>query len=357
MHTPPPPIALFQMTTGFAVSQAIFTAARLNIAEHIAQFAGPGADRAPGATAAGQGVATPEPVPIALLASRSNSHPDSLYRLLRALASVGIFTEPTPRAFANTPMSTLLRPNIPGSQYAGALMIAQHCYPAFEELLYSVQTGSPGFDKRFGAPLFDHLSTHPQEGHLFDQAMQSIHGPETPAMLAAFDFTAFKSIVDVGGGNGHTLLEVLRAAPRARGIVFDLPGVVERTTPLIVAAGMAERCRAEAGSFFDAVPEGADAYILRHIIHDWDDAKSVRILSRCREAMAPGGRVLVVESVIPPGDEPHPGKWLDLIMLAVPAGRERTRGQYEQLLTAAGLKLTRIVPTQSPVSVVEAVAV
>ncbi len=336
MNTLPPPIALFQMTTGFAASQAIFTAARLNIAEHLAQ--------APGGSAS-----------IDHLASRSNAHPDSLYRLLRALASVGIFTEPTPRAFANTPMSTLLRPNIPGSQYAGALMIAQHCYPAFEELLYSVQTGRPGFDKRFGHPLFDHLSKHPDEGRLFDQAMQSIHGPETPAMIAAYDFTPFDSICDIGGGNGHTLLEVLRAAPNARGIVFDLPGVVERTSPNIAAASLTARCRAEAGNFFESVPP-ADAYILRHIIHDWDDAKSIQILRNCRQAAAPGARILIVESVIPPGDEPHPGKWLDLIMLSVPAGRERTRNEYEKLLTAAGLKLTRIVPTQSPVSVIEASA-
>lgn len=343
MHTPPPHIALFQMTTGFAVSQAIFTAARLNIAEHIAQHA----------TASGKAVPQAA-VSIDQLASKANANPEALYRLLRALASVGIFTEPTPRAFANTPMSTLLRPNIPGSQYAGALMIAQHCYPAFEELLYSVQTGRPGFDKRFGEPLFDHLSKHPEEGRLFDQAMQSVHGPETPAMIAAYDFSAFKTICDVGGGNGHTLLEVLRAAPGSRGIVFDLPGVAERTAPNIAAAGLAGRCRAEAGSFFEGVPT-ADAYILRHIIHDWDDAKSIQILRNCRKAAAPGARILIVESVIPPGDEPHPGKWLDLIMLSVPAGLERTREQYDRLLMSAGLKLQRIVPTESPVSVIEAV--
>jgi hypothetical protein len=322
------------MMTGFAVSQAVFVAAKLNVAEHLA----------------GGAAAVDE------LARQVGAEPDALYRVLRALASVGVFTEPSPRRFANTPLSECLRPGVPASQHAGALMIADLCYPSFGELTWSVETRRPGFDKVFGAPLFDYLAEHRAEGQGFDAAMTSIHGAETPAMIEAYGFGGFQTIVDVGGGNGSTLIDVLRSAPKARGIVFDLPGVVERTKPLIQAAGLAGRCRAEAGSFFDTVPQGADAYILRHIIHDWEDPQSVQILRRCREAMASGGKVLVVESVIPPGDEPHPGKWLDVIMLAVPGGRERTRGEYEQLFAAAGLKLQRIVPTKSPVSVVEAVA-
>jgi hypothetical protein len=329
----PPPVQLFQMMTGFAVSQAIFVAARLDIAELIGD---------------GGGEAVED------LARRAGVQPGPLYRVLRALASVGVFTEASPRRFANTEMSRLLRAGVPGSQHAGAVMIAVHCYPAFEGLLDSVRTGRAGFETKFGVPLFEHLAKHPDEGGLFDKAMESIHGPETPAMIAAYDFSGFKAICDVGGGNGHTLLQVLRAAPGARGIVFDLPGVVERTGPHIAAAGMAWRCTVEAGSFFERVP-AADGYILRHIIHDWDDEKSVAILRRCREAAAPGARVLVVESVIPPGDEAHPGKWLDLVMLSVPGGKERTAGEYEALLKQAGWTLTRIVPTASPVSVVEGV--
>ncbi len=335
----PPHLQIFQLLTGTVVSQSIHTAAKFNIAEHLA--AGP--------------------KPVEELAKTSGANADALYRLLRALASMGIFTEQSPRTFANTPLSDCLRPGVPGSQHAGALMIGTICCRAFAELPYSVETGKPGFDRVYGAPLFDYLTKHPDEGRVFDQSMQSIHGPETPAMIEAYDFGAFKTFVDVGGGNGSTLIEILRAAPQARGIVFDLPGVAERTAPLIAAAGLSGRCRAEAGSFFDAVPRGADAYILRHIIHDWDDDKSIQILRRCRDgaaAASPGaqrGKVLVVESVIPPGDEPHPGKWLDVIMLAVPAGRERTKAEYEKLFAAAGLKLNRIVPTKSPVSVVEAV--
>jgi predicted O-methyltransferase YrrM len=322
------------MMTGFAVSQAIFAVARLNVAEHVATG----------------------PVAVEDLARKTGASPDALYRVLRALASVGVFTEATPRRFSNTPMSECLRPGVPGSQHAGALMIALHCYPAFGELSWSVGTGKPGFDKVVGAPIFDHLSKHPDEGRIFDQAMSSIHGPETPAMIEAFSFARFQTIVDIGGGNGSTLIEVLRSAPKARGIVFDLPGVVARAESTIRDAGLGDRCRVEGGSFFESVPKGGDAYVLRHIIHDWDDQKSIEILRRCREAMAPGGKVLVVESVVPTGDEPHPGKWLDIIMLAVPGGRERTRAEFETLFASAGLKLERVVATRSPVSVVEAVA-
>jgi hypothetical protein len=322
------------MITGYAVSQAIFVVAKLNVAEQLAIG----------------------PVSVEDLARKAKADPDALYRVLRALASVGVFTETTPRRFSNTPMSECLRPGVPGSQHAGALMIASLCYPAFGELPWSTATGKPGFDKVFGAPIFDYLTKHPEEGRCFDQAMSSIHGPETPAMVEAYSFARFQTIVDIGGGNGSTLIEVLRSAPKARGIVFDLPGVVARAESTIRDAGLGDRCRVEGGSFFESVPKGADAYILRHIVHDWDDKKSIEILRRCREAMAPGGKVLVVESVVPTGDEPHPSKWLDIIMLAVPGGRERTRAEYETLFASAGLKLERIVATRSPVSVVEAVA-
>ena len=260
MQSLPPQVQLFQMTTGFAVSRAIYVAAKLNIAEHVA--------------------AGPTPTPVEQLAKKTGADADALSRVLRALASVGIYTEATPRSFANTSMSEYLRPGIPGSQHAGVLMIGDLCYSAFGELPFSVDTGRAGFDKAFGSPLFEYLGKHPDQGRQFDQAMTSIHGGETPAMIEVYDFSTFKTIVDVGGGNGSTLLEVLRAAPSARGVVFDLPGVVERTAPIIGAAGMKDRCRAQAGSFFEAVPRGADAYILRHIIHDWDDEKSIRIL-RC----------------------------------------------------------------------------
>jgi hypothetical protein len=218
----PPPVQLFQMIAGFAVSQAIFVAAKANVAEHLAGG----------------------PTPVEALARKAALEPNSLYRLLRALASVGVFTETAPRTFANTPMSECLRPEVPGSQHAAALMICDLCYPAFGELTWSVASGRPGFDKVFGAAAFDHLSKHPEQARVFDAAMQSIHGAETPAMIAAYPFAGCKTIVDVGGGNGSTLIEILRRAPNATGIVYDLPGVAERTSARIREAGLAARCRA-----------------------------------------------------------------------------------------------------------------
>jgi hypothetical protein len=160
----------------------------------------------------------------------------------------------------------------------------------------------------------------------------------------------------VGGGNASTITAILKANPKLRGIVFDLPNVIERTQALLAKAGMSDRCTAEGGDFFQAVPRGAEAYLLRHIIHDWDDEKSVTILRRCREAGGPNAKLIVVESVISPGNEPQPGKWLDLVMLTCPGGMERTAEEFKSLFAKAGWNLTRIVPTRSPVSVIEGVA-
>jgi hypothetical protein len=321
------------MITGCLVSQAICTAARLGVADRLA--AGPR--------------------PVEELARECGADADALYRLLRALAAEGVFDEVEPRRFGLTAKGELMRSDVPGTQRPFAIMVGEFMYRALDEFPHSVRTGGAAFDKVFGKPIFEYLAEQPERGRVFDAAMGSIHGGETQPMIEAFDFSGVGTIVDVGGGNASTLLAVLRAAPRARGIVFDLPGVIDRTTRIIDEAGMADRCAVEGGDFFARVPSGGDAYLLRHIIHDWDDDRSVAILSRCREAVAPGGRVLVVESVLPEGNVPHPGKWLDLIMLAIPGGRERTASEYERLFTRAGLTLARIVPTASPVSVIEGV--
>jgi hypothetical protein len=333
MQSIPPEAQLFQMSTGFVVSQAIYAAARLGIADHLAQM----------------------PQNVDALAAATGAHPDALYRLLRALASIGIFAETTARTFTLTPMAELLRKDHPACLRAVALMMGGHQYLAWSELLYSIQTGRPAFEKVVGKPVFEYLSQNPEAGQIFDQAMTGIHGGETRPMIEAGNFPSFETIIDIGGGNGSTLLEVLRAAPQTRGIVFDLPPVVERTRGLIEQAGLAHRCTAEGGSFFESVPKAGprDAYLLRHIIHDWDDEKSVAILRTCRAAAHPGAKILVIESVIPPGNEPHPGKWLDLIMLVTPAGRERTAEEFQRLFGEAGIEFTRIVPTASPVSIIE----
>lgn len=331
MQEPPPQAVLGQMITGALTTQAIYAAAKLGIADLLS--AGP--------------------KDVDELGSAVQAHPEALYRLLRTLSSVGVFTETEPRRFALTPMSQLLRRDVPGSQWAFAIMVGELMYKQVGEFLHSIQTGGTAFEKFHGMPVFDFLAQHPDYGRLFDQAMTSVHGGETQPVVDAYDFTQFKTIVDVGGGNGSALMEILRAAPSANGIVFDMPSVIGRTSQTIRDAGMSNRCRGEGGSFFELVPRGADCYVLRHIVHDWDDERSALILRNCRNAAAPGAKVLVVESVIPPGNQPHPGKWLDLIMLSVAGGRERTAEEFQRLFAEAGLRLTRIVPTASPVSVLE----
>lgn len=329
----PPAQQLAEIITAIVPAQAVCVAAELGVADHL--------------------IGGPRPVDE--LAGATGADADALYRLLRMLASMGIFTETGERHFALTPLAEPLRSDSPTMVRDFALMFGGDQLRAMAALGHSVRTGKSAYEHVYGAPLFEHLAHDPERARIFDGAMTGIHGPETAAMLDAFDFGAFDTIVDVGGGNGSTLLAILRAHPRLRGVVFDLDHVAARATRSIADAGLADRCRAESGSFFDAVPTRADAYLLRHIIHDWDDERSIVILRHCRAAMPPAGRVLVVESVIPPGDEPHPGKMLDVVMLAIPGGRERTADEYERLFAAAGLRIERIVPTASPVSVIEGV--
>jgi len=288
------------------------------------------------------------------LAQATRTHAPSLYRLLRALASLGVFAEDSEGRFALTPLAECLRSDLPGSQNALAVMSGEEHYKAWGELLYSVQTGKIAFDKLFGMPCFDFLSQNVEQAKVFDAAMVGVHGRETSAMTDAYDFSDIKVLADIGGGNGSLLMSVMKKHPSMRGMLYDLPGVVDRARPAIEAAGLAGRCDIVAGSFFESIPAGADAYLMRHIIHDWDDEKSLTILRNVHRAMSPTGRLLLVEGVIPPGNEPSFGKLLDLTMLTIPGGKERTEPEYRALFQQAGFELVRIVPTAAEVSVIEA---
>ena len=202
-------------------------------------------------------------------------------------------------------------------------------------------------------PVFDFLSRHPEQAKVFDAAMVGVHGRETAALIEAYDLTGITVLADIGGGNGSLLTGVLRHYPALRGLLYDLPSVAERAQANVQAAGLADRCQVIGGSFFESVPSGADAYLMRHIIHDWDDAKAVTILRNVHRAIGEVGRLLVVEGVIPPGNDPSFVKLLDLTMLVVPGGKERTEDEYRALYQAAGFNLTRIVPTRTEVSVIE----
>jgi hypothetical protein len=341
MDSPSPHAQLDRMITGYWLSQAIYAAAHFGIADILA--AGPRS--------------------IDDLARETSTNPVALYRLLRALASVGIFAEGPPRQFSLTPLAEPLQANVPNSKRALALMSGDEQFQAWTEIIYSIQTGEKAFDKVFGKPIFDYLGEHLDKAKIFDAAMVGIHGRESNAVLRAYDFSGINTVVDIGGGNGSQLIELLKAHPSMRGILFDLPHVIERAKAPIAAAGLASRCELVAGSFFDddaftclpPLQQGRVAYFMRHIIHDWEDEKSLTILRNCHRAMPADGRLLVVESVIPPGNEPFAGKFLDLVMLLIPGGKERTEAEYRELFAEAGFKLSKIVPTGSEVSVIEAV--
>ena len=331
MTQPSPQDTLAGMITGYWVSQMVHVAAKLGLADYLADG----------------------PVTADELANSTGTHARSLYRLMRALASVGIFSEDDGQRFSQTPLSGSLRKDVPGSQWAMAVMMGDEHYHAWGDLLGSVRTGQTAFDRLHGKPLFEYLGEHPDQAMVFDAAMTSIHGRETQAVLDAYDLSGVGVLADIGGGNGTNLIGVLGRYPEMNGVLFDLPHVVERAAANLERAGLSGRCEVVGGDFFGPVPVEADAYFLRHIIHDWDDEKAGLILRNIRTSMPQGARLLVVEHVLPPGNEPSFGKLLDLNMLLLPGGAERTAEEFRRLYEGSGFRLTRIVPAQGDLSVIE----
>ncbi len=332
MSNPNPALQLSQMICGYWVSQAVYVAAKLGLADLVKE-----------------GSATADE-----LAAQTKVHAHSLYRLMRMLASVGVFVEDDQRRFSLTEVGRYLRSDVEGSQTAIATMMGEEHFRTWGDLMYSVQTGLPAFDKIYGMPVFEFLSQHPEQATVFDAAMVSVHGRETAAILSAYDFSSIQTLADIGGGNGSVLIATLQANPHLRGMLFDLPGVISRANRNFESAGLSTRCQLISGSFFESIPTGADAYLMRHIIHDWNDEQCVTILKNIHRAMPATGRLLVAESVIPPGNDPYFGKLLDLNMLVIPGGQERTAAEYETLLAKAGFRLTRIIPTATELSLIEA---
>lgn len=330
----PPHAQLIQMGTAFWGSQVLFVAAQLGIADRLAG----------GARSSGE------------LAGELGLNAAAFYRFLRTLAGMGLLTEVRSKAFALTPLGEALRKDAPGSAYATILTLTGPLgQRSWGLLAYSLETGKTGLEKALGQPLFDYLSERPREASLFSETMVGFHGAEPPAVAAAYDFSGLRTIVDVGGATGNMLVHILRRHRGPRGVLFDLPHVVTDAPAFLAAHGVADRVSIESGSFFERVPVGHDAYILSHVIHDWDAAQCQTILSNCRKAIDPKGRLLIVEMVLPEGDAPHPGKMLDMMMLVGPGGQERTPSEYAELLGKAGFKLAKVVPTASAASVVEAV--
>ena len=322
---------LTQMLWAAALSQAVCTIAELGVADQIE-------------------VGSPQPVES--LAKATGAHERSLYRILRFLASHGVFQEKGDRQFDHTPLSHCLRSDAEGSFRSAARMM-HRVNPAWDGLHHAVMTGDSGFNKVFGGPLFDYIGIHPDLAPIFDAGMTSIHGHETTAMLEAYDFSDIHVLADIGGGNGSLISAVLQRYPKLEGLLFELGHVAKRTQESLKAFGLDGRCSIIEGNFFESVPSGADAYLLRHIIHDWTDEQSVQILSNCRKVIPNDGRILIIEAVVPTGNEPSLAKDFDMTMLIFPGGIERTEEEYSALLEQARFTLTSITSTTSMISVVE----
>ena len=329
------PMTLLQLTTGKWVSQALAVVAELGIADLLKGGPRTAAD----------------------IARATNSSEDGIYRLLRALGSVGLFAEAGQRKFRLTPLGRLLRTDSPQALGGYARFVGhESTWRPWGDLRHSVQSGEPAFDHVFGMPVFEYFAKAPEAAAVFDAAMTSISTLESKAVAAAYDFAGIRTLVDVAGGHGLMLATILKANRRMQGILFDLPHVTAGATALLQSVGVADRCRIVSGDFFASVPGGGDAYVMKHIIHDWDDERAAQILRNCHRAMKAGGRMLVVEAVIPSGNGAHFGKLLDLEMLALtPRGRERTRAEFQELLRRSGFRLRRVIPTETHLSVVEAV--
>jgi hypothetical protein len=328
--------ALRNMIMGFRITQLIYVAAKLGLADHLQ-------DR---------------PQPPDRLAQAVGAEPQALYRLLRALASLGLFAETAEGAFAMTPLAQLLQTNRAGSLRGMAILYGEEwLWQAYGQMLYSIQTGRPAFEQAHGQSLYDYLHNYATAGTLFHEAMSAYSDQEAAAVLAAYDFSNVTTMVDIGGGHGTLMAALLRAHPHLSGVVFDLAPVVAEAGRLLAAAGLTARASCVAGDFLVQAPPGGDVYLLKSVLHNWDDATCVTILRTCRRAMPDHARLLVIERVIPPGNTPAEAKLFDINMLVVLGGQERTEREYGQLFQAAGFELTQVIPTRSPHSLIEGVPV
>ena len=332
-QTPPAHTGMFQLLNGMFVAGAISCLAQLGIPDLVEHG----------------------PKSAEELASRVGADPGALYRLMRATASVGVLSERPDRKFSETPLSAVLRSNAKPSLRAFAMMHGREWHGrGWTQLDYCVRTGKQALDKIYGMPIFQYFQQHPEEAQLFNQCMTDLSTIDGPAVADAYSFEGIRSIVDVAGGHGLLLATILERHPQMKGTLYEAAHVLEgaKNGPL---KPVMDRCTLAGGDMFSSVPAGADAYIMKHIIHDWPDDLCIKILKACRKGVNPGGKLLVVDNVIHPGNEFAPGKFMDLQMLIFPGGCERTEKQFSELFAAAGWKLSRVIPTVVPESIVEGV--
>jgi hypothetical protein len=332
-QTPPAHVGMFQLLNGVFVVGALSCLARLGIPD-LVEHGPKSADE---------------------LATQIGADPRSLYRLMRATASVGVLSEGADGKFSETPLSAVLRSHANPSLRTFAIIHGRDWHGlGWSHLDYCVRTGKQALDKIYGEPIFQFFEQRPEEAQLFNQCMSELSMIDSPAVADAYSFGEIHSIVDVGGGHGLLLATILARNAHLKGTLYDVAHVVAgaKDGPL---KPMMDRCTVASGDMFSSVPAGADAYIMKHIIHDWPDEVCIKILKACRKEVNSGGKLLVVDNVIQPGNDFAPGKFLDLQMLIFPGGCERTEKQFRELFAAAGWKLSRVIPTAVSESIVEGV--
>ena len=331
---PSPRDIMLELMNAFRASQAIHVAATLGVADLLQDG----------------------PRSVDELAQATGTYAPTLYRLLRALASVGVFAEQPDGQFRATPLAEYLRTNAPRSLRAWAMQIGQqYLWRSWGHLLHSVRTGEPAFPELYGATAWEYRQAHPEEDAVFNAAMTALSAGVVEAIVQSYDFSNVGVLMDVGGGEGVLLAAILAANSNLHGVLFDQPHIVTGAKDLLERASVADRCEVVAGSFFESVPGGADAHLLKSIVHDWGDTATVKILRACRASIADSGRLLVVEPIIRPGNEPDPAKFSDLNMLVMLGGQERTADDFERLYAEAGFRLTDIISTGSSMAIVEGV--
>jgi SAM-dependent methyltransferase len=328
---PRPADRMLELTTAYIVSRCIHVVAELSVADRLQEGAND----------------------VEVLARRCRVQPEPLRRVLRLLASHGIFREDDPGFFSHTALSETLKVDHPRSMRGWASMTGGPIFSAFSGLMHSMETGAPAFSGVHGAPPYHYFATHPKDRAAFAEAMGDWNRQLADSLLSVRDFSAAELIVDVGGSYGHLLGHILSAHPSAKGIVFDLPDIAKGAPDRLRALGLAERCQVMGGDFFDAVPAGGDVYVMSWILHNWNDADCVRILHNCRRAIRPGGRLLTIDHVMQLGNGRDFGRTSDLAMLVAFGGQERTEPELRELLRESGFRLLSVTPLEVPVSVLE----
>lgn len=328
----PPQVEMLKIISGFWISRVVCVLAKLGVPDYLKT-----------------GPKTAEEI-----ATATETHAPSLFRLLRALVSVGVLASDGENRFALTPLSETLVTDAPGSlRWFAISELGQEHYHAWGNLLHSVKTGEIAFDDHYKKDVWAYFKDHPEDAAIFNNSMTGVTAAVNESLRSVYDFTKFKTVVDVGGGHGLLITEILKSNPHGKGILFDAPEVVNGARERLAAAGISDRCEAIGGDFFKAVPAGGDAYVMKWILHDWDDERAIRILKNCRAQMAPDSRLIIVDCVVPETNEPDFSKFIDLNMLVMTGGKERTAKEFSQLFETSGFKLLQVIPTQQPPSIIE----